>query len=105
MCTKHACNNYYWYVLAGEYAGTFRWSQKKDFVPMPPYTAPASLEGTWQDFFSTRFSQSDDLDSKVVLDVPMIDGKCLPRGVGQSASAAAPPKSPPQPGSVPSGCP
>ena len=66
-------------MLAGEYAGTFRWSQKRDFVPLPPYTAPASLEGTWQDFFSTRFTQPDDPDSKVILDVPMIDGKCLPR--------------------------
>jgi hypothetical protein len=64
------------YDATGEYAGTFRWSQKKDFVQMPPYVAPSSIGGSWQDFFETRFNQEDmDGNAKVVLNVPMIDGE------------------------------
>ena len=63
-------------LITGEYAGTFRWSQKKDFVQMPPYVAPSSIEGSWKEFFETRFNQEDVDDStKMVLDVPMIDGR------------------------------
>jgi len=40
-------------VKQGEYAGTFKWSQKTDFVPLPPFEAPAPLE-SWQSYLQVR---------------------------------------------------
>ncbi len=57
---------------AGEYAGTFRWSQKFDFTQMPVYQSPAALECGWQDFFQTRLGDGE--KKPFVLDAALIDG-------------------------------
>lgn len=45
-------------VKQGEYAGTFKWSQKTDFPLLPPFVTPAPLD-TWQSYLQVRMTETD----------------------------------------------
>ncbi|KAG1671787.1 hypothetical protein FOA52_000164 [Chlamydomonas sp. UWO 241] len=83
-------------VKAHEYSGTYRWSQKTDFPPLPPSATPPSLGGGWQDYLATRLPPGDGEGSsgssgsgssgsggasgggRLVLDVAMLDSLSFP---------------------------
>lgn len=72
----------------GEYAGTFKWSQKTDFVPLPPFEAPAPLE-SWQSYLQVRMDTAAPSSSAqaaggkqgeptLVIEPSMLDGLSFP---------------------------
>jgi len=69
---------------AGEYVGTFRWSDATNFPKMPPYPQGRAPLVGWQEFIGFRLD--DDSEEPISVEPAMLDGLSFPLSLARATA-------------------